>query len=139
MASTLSNRTYFINTLRFWWNATPMASLKLSTFQDALAFYDQNPKFVEDYGALVKTVKQEKVRLAHEKLAKAYQSKYPPKEEFYNFLASEVGSLSFSDVGAAVADTAKDVAGIAKSGIGLYIGVLAAGAALALYSFARKK
>lgn len=135
----MSNRDYFINYLRFWWNATPSKALFGSVgFSNALAFYDKDAYFIESIGKTVRSIPQDKVKRAFESLAEQHGTNYPPKTAFYDALVAEVGTLSFTDVKDIAVESAEEIGTLAKYGLGIWAAIAGVGALLVILSFRKK-
>ena len=117
-----SNRNYAINVLRFWWNATPMAELQLSTFQDFLAYFERtHPSFMEEFGRAAKNVSIDKARMGMEKLAREFGTQYPDVSSFFNALGQSAQTWNSDDTNAVVRGVVSDVQGSLQFGIGAAI------------------
>lgn len=128
----IQNSTYTTNALRYWWNGYPRF---VATFQHAIDYYKNQGTFYESFGSVVRTVSQTKVQAGMEKLAKKYKTSYPPKEEFFQYLADEAGSLNSEDVQEIAINTAKDIGSAVKIGVGGAFIVLLLVGGLLLYQY----
>lgn len=127
----MNDRDWAVNYLRFWWNATPMASLGLTTYQDALAYYDgKSSTFLSQLGRTVKAIRQDKIRTAFEKLAAQYGDKYPPPAEFYAAIADQQQTFDLGDAKEVAAKTVTDVGTAVKFGASAYLLIVLVGLAV---------
>lgn len=128
----MANTGAIVNAFKYWFDATPMGSLKLSTRQDALDYYDKFPSFKANLDKSLRSIPQSKIKEAMEKLARDYMTTYPPVEAWGNYLASAAGSVTAGEVASAaasgVAEASGILSGIAKNSLYLYIGIAAIGA-----------
>lgn len=123
----MSNRDFFINNLRIWWNASSLSTLKLSTFAQAVAYYDSKG-WSDPIGGVMRKMNSDQIRTALESLANEFGSQYPSLAGFNSALMKESGSLNWTNIlsGAAV-ETAQDVAGVAKIGLGIWASIAGLG------------
>lgn len=121
-----------INLLRLWWNATPLSALKLSTFSDAVDYYQKKGSFLAELGKLTKSIELGKIQVALEKMGRRFGSVYPPTSEFFQAVADYAGVVSVGEVAEAAGDGLKDAGGaiakLAASGVLLYVAIAAVGA-----------
>lgn len=100
----ISNRGVGINYLKqYWWDASVLSKLQLSTWPSAIAYYDKvSPKFFENFGASAKTVPARKIKEELGKIASSYGTSYPHYSLFLGAVGKAASTLDFQD--------AKDVA-----------------------------
>lgn len=124
----LSNETFSIQALRYWWNASSNASSTVTSFEKALTYYRGQGVFMDRFGATVRTVPQDKVKAAMESLGRR-STGFPAIQDFFEYLAKFVGSLTVGEIAAAagegVVDAGKFALDIGKSSLLLYVGVAA--------------
>ncbi|MGE4109036.1 MAG: hypothetical protein AB7F66_17695 [Bacteriovoracia bacterium] len=116
----MAGRDTGIHHLRtYWWNLTPMSVLGLTSFQDALAYYDRkSPEFVKSIGDIAAGIQQTKVKEAFAKVAKENGSGYPAVGAFYDALSAGVRTISSRDVKDIAAGTVSDIGSAAAWGLG---------------------
>lgn len=119
----MSDRGYGINVLRYWWNATPMAVLHFTSFQDAIAYYDaQNPDFIAKLGKMAQDSKTpfDRIKSALEDLAKQQGDKYPHYSAILQAIVTASGQVTAGDIAGAAADGVLQAGKYLAFGLGTY-------------------
>jgi hypothetical protein len=113
-------RTFGVQALRYWFDASSLPALHMSTWGDALSFYDHGT-FISGFGKAVRDLEQSKTKSAMQKLGKKFGYLYPSESDFFNFLADEAGTVSGSQIaeaaGQGVLDAGKAVTKLASSSL----------------------
>jgi hypothetical protein len=118
----VSDRALGVYYLRFWWNATPMAVLQLTTFQDAEAYYDkQNPDFIAALGRNAAHVPADRVKGKFEEVAKQFGDKYPHYSYLLQAVVDAGGEVTAGDIASAAADGVVQAGKYLAFGIGGYM------------------
>jgi hypothetical protein len=135
MGAASANRDYAINVLRFWWNASVLSGLSLTTFQDALAYYERtHPSFMDAFGKAAKSISISKARDAMEGVAKKSGSTYPDINTLFDALGTSAMSWDSDDTKAVAEGIVEDLQGSLKFGLGTVVVVAAVLGGLWLYS-----
>lgn len=120
----MSDRTLGINYLRLWWNATPMASLQLTTFQDAIAYYDgKNPDFIAKLGQMGAHIDEAKISTALQNLAQQQRDKYPDWTEILQALVTASGTVTAGELAAAAGEGVLQAGKYITAGLGIYLAI----------------
>lgn len=132
----MENRTFALSALDKWYKAS---TVSIGPGQNAgwagvLDYYSKgkNTNFLNDFGAAVRTIPQDRVAKAMQALGKKFGYVYPDKMEFFNAIASEVSTPTAAEVakaaGAGVLDAGKAAVEAAKSSLFVYVAIAAIGA-----------
>lgn len=132
----MSNETFAINYLRFWYNASNVSAFPSSAYISYPAFIASlrdGSTFLNEFGAAVKDIRQDKVKTALEELAKKNPNVVPTKYDFFQASVNAASNITVSDIAGAAADGVKQAGKIALFAGGTYALVMGV-AALAIFA-----
>lgn len=127
----VANDTLAVQALRYWFQASGLSVAVVTDFQKAVDYYRSKGSFMDQFGAAVRSVPMDRVKSAMEKLGRNTGTDYLTPSDFFNALATEVGTPTFGQVAAAAGDGVL-AAGTAaldfgKSSLLLYVAIAAIG------------
>lgn len=134
------NTGLLVQAFRYWFLATPMGSLGLTTLTDALNYYDQYPAFKQQFNTVLSSVPLPQIQTAMVNLANDFGTAYPPPDQFFSHVAAVTGSVSsvFSNLlhsaenatekaSNVIGSTVASVPSLLKGSLLLYVAIAAGG------------
>jgi hypothetical protein len=131
----MSDETWAINYLRFWYNASNVSKFPSSAYISYPAFIAKmrdGTTFLVEFGKAVKNIRQDKIKDALEKLAAKNPNVIPTKYEFFQASVDSAAVVTFGEIAGAAADGVKDTAKIALFAGGSYVLIMGIAAVVVL-------
>ena len=132
--------------IRYWFEASDLSKQGKSV-NDAYQYYSDTSRktnrvsssFVNNLGGAVRLseLSDKRIRDAMGSLAAINPSGWPYQTSFFDALSGERLSFRYEDALDIAKGTAQDIAGLAKTGLGIYVGVLAVGILILVYPLLR--
>lgn len=119
----MSDETFAINYLRFWYNASNVSAFPSSAYISYPAFIASlrdGTTFLKEFGKAVKDIRQDKVKSALVELAKKNPNVIPTKYDFFQASINAASNVTVGDIAGAAADGVKQAGKIALFAGGTY-------------------